>query len=133
MPEVLNRTESNETSDIPEESSVVVGPRAQTMAVIVCPITDLPLGLGRAFQIGRRTLALFLTRSGGVYAVDNRCPHKGGPLADGMIADGAVVCPLHAFRFSLVSGACDQEGQCPVTAYPAHVENGMVIVDLPVE
>ncbi len=133
MPEMLERTESADGLESPAESAVVESPQPGTMAVTICAVTDLPLGLGRAFQIGRRTLALFLTRQGGVHAIDNRCPHKDGPLADGMIADGAVVCPLHAFRFNLSSGACDQEGQCPVRTYPTHVENGMVIVDLPVE
>lgn len=133
MPEILETTESADVLDGSAESAGVENPQPEAIAVAICPVTDLPLGLGRAFQIGTRTLALFLTRQGGVYAVDNHCPHKGGPLADGMIADGAVICPLHAFRFSLTSGTCDQEGQCPVRAYTARLENGMVIVDLPVE
>ena len=133
MPDIMEITESADGLESPAEAITAAGTQPNTMAVTICPVTDLPLGLGRAFQIGSRTLALFLTRSGGVFAMDNRCPHKGGPLADGMISDGAVVCPLHAFRFNLTSGTCDQEGQCPVRAYSAHVEKGMVIVDLPVE
>ena len=42
---------------------------------------------------------MFRTRTGKVFAVDGTCPHKGGPLADGMLVGEQVVCPLHAFRF----------------------------------
>jgi len=102
-----------------------------TTRMRVCLIEDLPVGLGRAFTIGGRTLALFRTRAGGLFAVDNRCPHKGGPLSEGMLAGDAVVCPLHAFRFELATGACDQAGTCPINTYPVIQENNDVFVSLP--
>ncbi len=117
-----------------DPAQLPTGPDApKTCAVSVCTLADLPRGLGRAFQIGNRTLAIFLTRQGRVFALDNRCPHKEGPLADGMIADGAVVCPLHSFRFNLTDGECDQEGRCGVRTYAAEIENGMVVVHMPTE
>jgi nitrite reductase (NADH) small subunit len=99
-------------------------------AVRVCTLEELPVGLGRAFEIAGRAVALFRTRKGGVFAVDNRCPHKGGPLAEGMLAGDAVVCPLHAFRFDLRSGDCDQPGACPVAAHQTEVRGGDVYVTL---
>ncbi len=104
---------------------------SEALLVRVCTLEELPVGLGRAFSIGGRTLAFFRTRAGRVFAVNNRCPHKGGPLAEGMLAGDSVVCPLHAFRFELGTGDCDQPGTCPVQAYPVTLENDEVFVFLP--
>jgi nitrite reductase (NADH) small subunit len=102
--------------------------RPTAAQVRVCSLEELPVGLGRAFEIAGRQIAFFRTRRGPVFAVDNRCPHKGGPLADGMLAGDAVVCPLHAFRFELATGECDQPGTCPVGTYAVTVERGDVYV-----
>jgi nitrite reductase (NADH) small subunit len=102
--------------------------KGESMQVRVCTVEELPVGLGRAFEIGGKRLALFRTRKGGIFAVDNRCPHKGGPLADGMLAGDSVVCPLHAFRFELHSGDCDQPGICGVRTYPVEVRGEEVFL-----
>ncbi len=68
------------------------------------PATNLPMGEGRNFQIGAATVAVFRTRAGKVFAVQAHCPHKNGPLADGLVGDDKVICPLHAFKFHLASG-----------------------------
>jgi nitrite reductase (NADH) small subunit len=100
--------------------------------VSVCELGDLPVGLGRAFRVGGHAVAVFRTRTGKVFAVANRCPHKGGPLADGMLAGDQVVCPLHAFRFDPDGGACDQPGVCPVMTYPVEVLGEFVRVGVPI-
>jgi nitrite reductase (NADH) small subunit len=102
-----------------------------TAQVRVCSIEELPVGLGRAFEVAGRQIAFFRTRRGGVFAVDNRCPHKGGPLAEGMLAGDAVVCPLHAFRFELATGDCDQPGTCPVGTYAVTLDGPDVYVTVP--
>ena len=96
--------------------------------VRLCVLDDLPEGLGRAFRVGDTPLAVFRSRGGRVFAVDGVCPHKGGPLADGMLAGDQVVCPYHAFRFDSASGECDQPGVCGIKAYPVEVRDGAVIV-----
>ena len=98
----------------------------------VCALDELPAGLGRAFRVGGVAVAVFRTRAGTVFAVANECPHKGGPLADGMLAGSTVVCPLHGFRFDLEDGTCDQPGTCPVATYPVEVIGGFVRVGVPV-
>ena len=102
----------------------------EPMNIRVCTLEELPIGLGRAFTIAGRTVALFRTRKGGVFATDNTCPHKGGPLADGMLAGDAVVCPLHAFRFDLLSGECDQPHTCPVKTYAVQQKDGDIYISL---
>lgn len=69
----------------------------------VCAVGDVPLGEGRRALVGGRQLAIFHTRQGW-YALDAVCPHLAGPLADGIVADRSVICPLHERRFDLVSG-----------------------------
>lgn len=97
----------------------------------VCRENDLPLGLGRAFVVNGRSIAIFRLRNGGVAAVANRCPHKSGPLADGMIAGRQVVCPMHAYRFDLISGDCDQGDACRVESYVVEIRSGVVHVAVP--
>lgn len=69
------------------------------------PIDRIPPGEGRAFELGARRVAVFRTRAGEVYATQARCPHKEGPLADGLLGGGCVVCPLHGYKFELATGA----------------------------
>ena len=96
--------------------------------VQLCVLDDLPEGIGRPFRVGDTPLAVFRTRAGKVFAVDAVCPHKGAPLADGMIAGDQVVCPYHAFRFEAATGACDQPGVCAIGAYPVEVDGDAVLV-----
>jgi nitrite reductase (NADH) small subunit len=95
---------------------------------------DIPPREGRAVTIGGRELALF-NLSDRFVATDNRCPHQGGPLCDGIVTGSSVVCPLHAWKVSLASGAVERPAlardHC-VTTYPARVEDGIVVVGLPV-
>jgi len=102
-----------------------------TRFVSVCDLDELPVGLGRPFDVGGHRVAVFRTRAGKVFAVANRCPHKGGPLADGMLAGDQVVCPYHAFRYQADSGECDQSNACAVTTYPVEVVGEMVKVGVP--
>ena len=99
--------------------------------VPLCTFDDLPHGLGRAFDVGGTSVAVFRGRDGQVFAVAGRCPHKDGPLADGMLIGEQVVCPLHAYRYHGTSGACDQPTACAIEAFPAEVQNGTVYVTVP--
>ena len=63
---------------------------------------------------------------GQFYAIDDTCPHRGGPLGAGVLEDGRVFCPLHGWSFDLKSGACQSNPERPVKSYPVRVENGEV-------
>jgi nitrite reductase (NADH) small subunit len=65
---------------------------------------DVPLLEGRSVTVAGRRVAVFRTPDG-YHAIAAACPHKGGPLADGLVADSCVTCPLHGWRFDLRSGA----------------------------
>src|SRR5690242_16422871 len=92
-------------------------------------IDSIPLGEGRAYSIGSRTIAVFRPRGGGLFAHIDRCPQRGGPLADGMIEGETIACPLHARRFELGTGRCvNADGA--VRAYAAFEANGRISVVL---
>ncbi len=94
----------------------------------VCRVDDVPLGEGRAVEIDGRRIAVFQTRRGW-YAMGQRCPHKGGPLTDGIVADGCVTCPLHDRRFDLATGRCQTDPSMQVPVYRVELHGGEVWVD----
>ncbi len=85
------------------------------------------MGEGRAFVVGDELVAVFRLRDGGVRAVAARCPHRGGPLADGLIDGQQVICPLHNHAFRLADGQCTT-GAAPVRIYWVSVDNGELVV-----
>ncbi|HET9096661.1 MAG TPA: Rieske 2Fe-2S domain-containing protein [Candidatus Baltobacteraceae bacterium] len=65
--------------------------------------SEIPLGAGRSFAVGRYEVAVF-NIDGAFYAIENACPHQGGPLADGWLEGPLVTCPWHGWCFDLRSG-----------------------------
>ena len=101
-----------------------------THRVALCQLDDLPVGLGRAFEVAGLPIAVFRTREGRVFATEGFCPHKNGPLADGMLAGDSVVCPYHTFKFDSSTGECDQPGICSIATYPVEVSEAGIAVTL---
>lgn len=66
-------------------------------------ISDIPSGGARAFEVGGRRIAVF-NSDGNFHAIDDTCPHQGGPLSEGMVEDGCVTCPWHGAIFELATG-----------------------------
>jgi nitrite reductase/ring-hydroxylating ferredoxin subunit len=92
------------------------------------PVTEIPLGEGRAYAVEGDQVAVFRLRDGTVRAISAVCPHAGGPLADGQIDGRVVICPLHAHAYDLSTG-CSLTGQPPLRVYAARVdEDGVVRV-----
>jgi nitrite reductase (NADH) small subunit len=68
-------------------------------------IDRIPPGEGQTFLVAGREIAVFRARgSDEVHATQARCPHKAGLLADGIVGDGKVICPLHSYKFDLATG-----------------------------
>ncbi len=94
------------------------------------PLERIPLGEGRAFRLGGLSVAVFRPRSGGVYATQAECPHRQGPLADGIVGGKEVVCPLHAHRFHLETGAPVGNGCQSLRTYRVWVdEKGDILLE----
>jgi nitrite reductase (NADH) small subunit len=78
-------------------------------------IEKIPLGQGRCFIVGSEEIAIFRQRDGRFFAVQNRCPHRQGPLAEGVIGGGKVICPLHSHKFNLETGHGSEPDECVKT------------------
>ena len=85
------------------------------------PIGQIPIGEGRTFRVDGQEIAVFRTRQGELFATQARCPHRGGPLADGLLGSGVVVCPFHAYAFDLATGAPVRNGCAALRTYPVEV------------
>ena len=64
----------------------------------------IPPGEGRVVRVGNTDITIFRTRGGAVYATQAACPHRSGPLADGLVGPDSVICPLHSYKFELATG-----------------------------
>jgi nitrite reductase (NADH) small subunit len=74
-------------------------------------------------------VAVFRTGADEVFALNNSCPHKGGPLSEGIVHGASVTCPLHNWVFSLETGQVQGADNGRVDTYPAKVENGRILLD----
>jgi nitrite reductase (NADH) small subunit len=101
--------------------------------VRVTAADNVPVREGREVRIGTRTLALF-NLGDRFLAVDNRCPHRQGPLCDGIVTGASVVCPLHGWKVNLERGAVERpstgSAAC-VETYPTRLDEGIVSIGLP--
>jgi len=98
----------------------------------ITPVENLPPREGRVVTVAGREIALFNLGSR-VVATASRCPHKGGPLADGIVSGESVVCPLHGWKINLTCGSVDRPAdiQACIETYPVRIDNGIIVVGLP--
>jgi nitrite reductase (NADH) small subunit len=101
--------------------------------VNACALDDIPvLGARVVEREAGDDIALFRPATGRVFALADRCPHKGGPLSQGIVAGDTVTCPLHGWNIALDSGnACAPDVGC-ARRYPVRVANGRVWLPLEV-
>lgn len=109
---------------------------------------NIPPREGRAVSVAGREIAIFnlgpstpstelgageLGAGDRFLAVDNQCPHKAGPLADGIVTGTSVVCPLHTWKISLLDGSVERPSASSdqgVTAYQTQIEDGVIMVSM---
>jgi nitrite reductase (NADH) small subunit len=90
------------------------------------------VGEGRAVRAGGVPLALFRVSDGEVRAIEGRCPHRGGPLADGILAGERVICPLHGLVVGLADGSAEGPGGCGgrVRTFAVRLCEGSVLLEV---
>ena len=89
-------------------------------------VDEIPVGEGRTFALGDEQIAVFRLRDGSLRAVDAVCPHKGGPLADGLADERVVVCPLHNHTFDMCTGTEVSGAEMSVRSYGVEVVDGTI-------
>jgi nitrite reductase (NADH) small subunit/3-phenylpropionate/trans-cinnamate dioxygenase ferredoxin subunit len=92
-------------------------------------VGEVPAGSGTVVKAGSKLLALFNV-DGSYYAIDNGCPHRGGPLGEGDLDGRAVTCPWHAWSWDVTTGANVNNPAVKVACYPVTVRDGAILVDL---
>ena len=91
-------------------------------------IDDIPLRGARKIRTAAGCVALFRTGKDEVYAAADRCPHKGGPLSEGIVHGQSVTCPLHNWVFDLNTGQARGE-DAQIATYPVRLEDGRILID----
>ena len=92
-------------------------------------VAAIPPGQGRCYVVGGEQIAVFRQRDGRLFATQNRCPHRQGPLSEGVMGGQRVICPLHAHRFNLEDGTGSEPGEC-VKVYLVEELKGEILLRL---
>ena len=96
----------------------------------IAAIETVPRRGSRLIKTAHGCVAVFRTGTDEVFALDNACPHKKGPLADGIVHGSAVTCPLHNWVISLETGQVQGADSGQVATYPAKVIDGRINLDV---
>lgn len=96
--------------------------------VKVARMDELPSGQGKLVQVNHKRIALF-NIGGRYYAIDDVCPHRGGPLSEGELEGEAVICPWHGAIFDLASGDVKRfPAAVGVATYEVRLEGGEICI-----
>ncbi len=93
-------------------------------------VTDIPRRGARCVVTPQGRIAVFRTMDDQFFAMEDRCPHKGGPLSQGIVHGTSVTCPLHNWVISLESGEAQGADEGRVRTIPVKVENGTLYIAL---
>jgi nitrite reductase (NADH) small subunit len=90
--------------------------------------SDIPVEGARVVRTPFGDIAVFRTGSGEIFAIDDRCPHRGGPLSQGIVHGDTVTCPLHNWVISLKTGEAQGADTGCVRTFAIRVEHGTVLL-----
>jgi nitrite reductase (NADH) small subunit len=96
----------------------------------VCPIDEIPRLGSRQVKSESGIIAVFRTSDDQIFALRDRCPHKGGSLSQGIVTDKVVTCPLHSWKIQFESGEAVAPDKGCAKPYPTKVEDGLVWIEL---
>lgn len=92
-------------------------------------LDDIPLRGARIVKTVLGCVAVFRTGEDETFATSDKCPHKGGPLSEGIVHGKSVTCPLHNWVFSLENGEAQGADDGQIATYPTRVEAGRIQLD----
>ena len=95
----------------------------------ICDVTDIPLRGARIVKTAVGCVAVFRTDDAEVFATSDRCPHKGGPLSEGIVHGKKFTCPLHNWVYSLETGEAQGADEGSIATYPVKIEDGRLLLD----
>ena len=92
-------------------------------------VSDVPLRGARLVKTPLGCIAVFRTGEREIFAASNTCPHKGGPLVEGIVHSQSVTCPLHNWVFDLNTGQAQGADEGQIATYPVRVEGTRILLD----
>ncbi|MEM5501655.1 nitrite reductase small subunit NirD [Ahrensia kielensis] len=98
--------------------------------VMIGTLEDIPRLGARCIENGETKIAVFRTADDRVFALEDKCPHKNGPLSQGIVHDGCVTCPLHNWVISLETGAAQGADEGVAASYPVKLDGDKVLLCL---
>ncbi|MEM9330453.1 MAG: nitrite reductase small subunit NirD [Pseudomonadota bacterium] len=93
-------------------------------------LSDIPRQGARCIIIGEHRIAIFRTQEDELFALEDKCPHKKGPLSQGIVHDGCVTCPLHNWVISLKTGEAQGADEGSTETYSVKCKGDVVLFDL---
>jgi len=106
----------------------IIGDNDMSHWTEVVALDEIPQLGSRVIATDTMKIAVFRTASDEVFAMKDECPHKQGPLSQGIVHGTSVTCPLHNWKIDLASGAALGPDEGCTNVYPAKVENGTVYI-----
>jgi len=98
--------------------------------VFAARIGDVPQRGARVLRVGGESIGVFRTSNDEVFAVRDRCPHKGGPLSQGIVHGSCVTCPLHDWVIDLATGQATGPDEGGTLCFPVRLEGDRIYVDV---
>ena len=99
--------------------------------ITVGRLEELPRLGARVVRFGTLAVAVFRTSSDRVFALHDSCPHRGGPLSQGIVHGDCVTCPLHDWVINLETGEARGPDEGSTRCYPVRLDGEMVMIDVP--
>ena len=96
----------------------------------IVPLNEIPKLGSRVVRSADKEIAIFRTEDDRVFALHNACPHKGGPLSQGIVYGDKVACPLHGWKIGLASGDAEEPDEGHTACFAVKVEDGVVFLEL---
>ena len=104
--------------------------RANETWADVGAVDEIPVRGGRVVKTPHGCVAVFRSSETDLFAIEDRCPHQGGPLSQGIVHGNAVTCPLHNWVISLATGEAQGADKGRVATIPLEAANGRILLDL---
>ncbi len=93
-------------------------------------INDIPVQGARRVILGDMKIAVFRTTANKVFALEDKCPHKNGPLSEGIVHDGCVTCPLHNWVIRLEDGTAQGADEGKTRTFPVKIDGQDILLNL---
>ncbi|MCA0919397.1 nitrite reductase small subunit NirD [Pseudooceanicola nanhaiensis] len=97
---------------------------------LIGTIDDIPAQGARCVKNGETTIAVFRTADDRIFALEDKCPHRNGPLSQGIVHDGCVTCPLHNWVISLETGTAQGADEGRTASFPVRLSGRDIYLNL---